>query len=276
VHKNKPRKNSSYTLCIRTSPENIARGHCHVLKHTQDTAPPPPPLPVHLLYLRPAYQTTYQLPASKQSAFACIFWCFSAFSNTCSKRVQKHERCAVTDIPSCGEQLGKRHRLVARRGAPGRWPMAWDSPPPPPASRPVRNIETPTYLDVLCDASFGSPLICARRVQKHKKRKKGKNIGLEFLWAKSSCRKLLQKPISKQYRFSLDFFSSRFWAFLGEGSSKTPQKTSKQIFSLSLFWPQTSTYPGTDQGDPRFFSDSPLPLTLKSHRYLCSIIYSRH
>jgi hypothetical protein len=45
---------------------------------------------------------------------------------------------------------------------------------------------------------------------------------------KNRVEKLLQKIRTKiQNRFFLDFFLSRFWAFLGEESSKTPQKISK-------------------------------------------------
>jgi hypothetical protein len=44
-------------------------------------------------------------------------------------------------------------------------------------------------------------------------------------FTKKSCRKVFTKKSTNiQNRFFLDFVLSRFWAFLGEGSSKTPLK----------------------------------------------------
>jgi hypothetical protein len=76
-------------------------------------------------------------------------------------------------------------------------------------------------IDKNSDVSFSSIFLFYRvfgcfaaiGVQKHNKKRLQKN----------RVEKFLQKnPQKIQNRFFIDFFLSRFWAFLGEGSSKTP------------------------------------------------------
>jgi hypothetical protein len=63
------------------------------------------------------------------------------------------------------------------------------------------------------------------------------------LLQKKSCRKVFNKKFDQKSKtdFFLDFVLSRFWAFLGEGSSKTPHKKyqQKKNRTLFLFWPLT-------------------------------------
>jgi hypothetical protein len=55
---------------------------------------------------------------------------------------------------------------------------------------------------------------------------------------KDRVEKVLQKV---QNRLFLDFVLSRFWAFVGEGSSKTRlKKYHKKNLTLVLFWPLTN------------------------------------
>jgi hypothetical protein len=100
----------------------------------------------------------------------------------------------------------------------------------------------------------------AMRVQKRHKKRLPKN----------RVEKFLQKNRQKiQTRFFLDFLLSRFWAFLGEGSSKTRQKISK----TNLTSPGTFLAPeerGTNQPTNhvkvrRFFLERPLELGAWRH-----------
>jgi hypothetical protein len=85
-------------------------------------------------------------------------------------------------------------------------------------------------------------------VQKHYKKRFAKKIV-----SKSFYKKIDQK--SKTDFFS--FFLSRWWAFLGEGSSKTRLKKYRKInLTLVLFWPLT--HPPTTGVTDFFFIGGPL------------------
>jgi hypothetical protein len=78
--------------------------------------------------------------------------------------------------------------------------------------------------------------------------------------SKSLTNKIETKP---QNRFFITFFYHLFWAFLGEGSLRTPQKISANCvkiyrpWALPLRWPLT--YPVDTTTESPFFGD-PLPL----------------
>jgi hypothetical protein len=78
-------------------------------------------------------------------------------------------------------------------------------------------------------------------------------------FTKRSCRKVLSFNQKIDKKPKTDFFSnlflSRFWAFLGERSSKTPHKKIKKNPPLVLFWPLT--HPPTT-GVTDFFLGGPL------------------
>jgi hypothetical protein len=71
---------------------------------------------------------------------------------------------------------------------------------------------------------------------------------------KNRAEKFLPKNRPKiQNRFFLGFVLSRYWAFLGEGTSKTPRtKYRRTNLTLVLFWPLTYP-PTTGHGGHRFF-----------------------
>jgi hypothetical protein len=84
-------------------------------------------------------------------------------------------------------------------------------------------------------------------VQKHNKKR----------FTRKSCRKKNSKKIDKKSKTDFcRFVLSRFWAFPGEGSSKTPLNKSKNNLTLVLFWPLTHP-PTTGVAD--FFFAGPLP-----------------
>jgi hypothetical protein len=84
---------------------------------------------------------------------------------------------------------------------------------------------------------------------------------------KTFCIKLVSKSLHKKLDKNLKpiFFSiffSRFWAFLGEGSSKTRQKDIEKINpTLVLFWPLSClTHPSTTGATDFFWAGPPLGL----------------
>jgi hypothetical protein len=92
----------------------------------------------------------------------------------------------------------------------------------------------PKKIDKNFDVRFSSAFsfyrvfgfFSAMGVQKHYKKRFAKIVSKSF-YKKPQIKK--SKPIFSR------FFSSRFWAFLGEGSSKSPQKISKKNPALILF-----------------------------------------
>jgi hypothetical protein len=73
------------------------------------------------------------------------------------------------------------------------------------------------------------------RVQKHNNKR----------FTKKMCRKVFTKKSEKtQNRLFLDFVLSRFWAFLGEGSSKTrPKYRKKTDLPWRFFSPRGTNQP---------------------------------
>jgi hypothetical protein len=91
----------------------------------------------------------------------------------------------------------------------------------------VRNF--PRKIDKNFDVSLSSILGVSQRWEFKNTTKKH----FAKIVSKSVCQKIDKKI---QNRFFLDFVLSRFWAFLGEGSSKTRQKKSrKKLTSLGTF-----------------------------------------
>jgi hypothetical protein len=99
---------------------------------------------------------------------------------------------------------------------------------------------------------------------------------------KTFCKKIVSKRIYTknrqkiQNRFFLDFLLSRFWALLGEGSSKTPLKSINKNLALVLFLASDPpTHP--PRGSPALFQMHCLfgvHLALGAWRPLVYIVYS--